>query len=391
MARGSITKRSGKTGVAWRVRYDVPTADGERKQVSETVRTRKEAEALLARRQHELRSGSYVEPTTTTVGAFFADWLSLVVATREESTAYSYESIARNRILPTLGALPLAKLTPAAIQGLYLRLLDEGKAPKTVRLTHTVVRQAMAQAVAWKMIARNPAEGVQLPGEGEPTDVTWSPAEVRTFLAGTRDDRFGALYALALDAGMRLGELLALNWADVDLDRGVVAVRRTVSRTREGGWKQREGAKTMSGRRPIVLAAPTVMALRVHRVQQAERRLALGPAWAAGDLVFDRDGAPCPPNAARDAFDRAVATSGLPRITPHGMRHTMATMLLGAGVHPKIVQERLGHRTIAMTLDRYSHVTMDMQKGAAAALTDLLSDPVELARERIVTEQGELG
>lgn len=381
MATGSITKRTGKRGVAWRVRYDVPTADGQRKQVSETVRTRKEAEALLARRQHELRSGSYVEPTTTTVAAFFADWLALVAATREESTAYSYESIARNRILPTLGALPLARLTPAAIQGLYLRLLDEGKAPKTVRLTHTVVRQAMAQAVAWKLIARNPAEGVQLPGEGDPADVTWTPAEVRAFLEATSHDRFGAVYALALDAGMRLGELLALNWADVDLERGIVTVRRTVSRTREGGWKQREGAKTTAGRRPIVLAAPTVAALRAYRARQAERRLALGPAWSAGDLVFDRDGVPCSPNAVREAFDRAVTASGLPRITPHGMRHTMATMLLGAGIHPKIVQERLGHRTVAMTLDRYSHVTMDMQKGAAAALMDLLSGPSALVTE----------
>ncbi|MDP9359323.1 MAG: tyrosine-type recombinase/integrase [Chloroflexota bacterium] len=113
----------------------------------------------------------------------------------------------------------------------------------------------------------------------------------------------------------------------------------------------------------------------------AECWLALGPAWAAGDLVFDRDGAPCSPNATHDAFDRAVVASGLPRITPHGMCHTMATMLLGAGIHPKIVQEHLGHRTIAMTPDRYSHVTMDMQKGAAAALMDLLSGPSALVTE----------
>jgi len=382
MARGSITKRTGKQGVSWRVRYDVPTVDGGRKQVSETTRTRKEAEALLAKRQHDLRSGVYVEPTRTTVAAFLADWLTLVAATKEESTTYSYGSIIRSRILPTLGSLPLASVTTAKVQALYLDLLNQGKAPKTVRLTHTVFRQAMAHAVAVRLLARNPAEGVQLPSEGDTDDITWTAAEVRAFLAATRADRFGPMFAVALDAGMRLGELLALRWSDVDLDRATVAVRRTISRTQGGGWKQREGAKTASGRRPIVLSSPTVAVLRAHRVAQEERRRAIGDAWAAGDLVFDRDGTVCPPTVARQAFDQAVAHVGLPRITPHGMRHTMATLLLGAGVHPKIVQERLGHRTIAMTLDRYSHVTMDMQQGAADAIGALL----ETARDQSVTK-----
>jgi len=183
------------------------------------------------------------------------------------------------------------------------------------------------------------------------------------------------MWRLGLDTGMWLGELLALTWDDVDLDRGLVAVRRTLTKDREGHWKLGEVAKTSSSRRSIPIGPATVVALRSIRPKQAERRLRCGAAWVDHGLVFDRgNGNWLSPATARGVFDRAVAKAQVTALTPHGMRHTMATLLLATGVHPKVVQERLGHSSIQMTLDRYSHVSIIMQQDAAAVLDRLIGE-----------------
>ena len=175
-------------------------------------------------------------------------------------------------------------------------------------------------------------------------------------------------WPLALTTGMRQGELLALRWQDVDLDNGALAVRRTLTRDRAGRVTIGE-PKSASGRRSIALDSATVAALRRHKASQNARRLQWGEAWQDADLVFDRgDGALLYHGVARDSFRRAAKRLGLPPIRFHDQRHTAATLMLAGGVHPKIVQERLGHSTVAMTLDRYSHVSMDMQRDAAERL-----------------------
>jgi len=171
------------------------------------------------------------------------------------------------------------------------------------------------------------------------------------------------MWRLGLDTGMWLGELLALTWDDVDLDRGLVAVRRTLTKDREGHWKLGEVAKTSSSRRSIPIGPARVVALRSIRPKQAEWRLRCGAAWVDHGLVFDRgNGNWLSPATARAVFDRAVAKAQVTVLTPHGMRHTMATLLLATGVHPKVVQDRLGHSSIQMTLDRYSHVSVSCSR-----------------------------
>jgi integrase len=287
---------------------------------------------------------------------------------------YAYRSIVRNRIAPHLGTVPLAKLGPLDVQGCYRALGVAGYAPKTIHLTHTVLRQALSQAVRWRLVPTNAAADADLPAGRRKEIEAWTAGDARAFLAATAGDDRHALWRLLLDSGMRLGEALALAWADVDLAADTVAIRRTLTRTKGGGWIVGDAAKTRAGRRPIAISPPTVVALRAHRAAQAERRLRLGQDWVNEGFVFDRgDGGRSSPATVQHAFERAVTNAGVPRLTPHGCRHTSATLLILAGVPLKVVSERLGHASVAITADVYGHVTAEADRSAADRLAELLA------------------
>ncbi|HKG29551.1 MAG TPA: site-specific integrase [Thermomicrobiales bacterium] len=376
MARGSITPRPTKDGkVRYRVKWESRGPDGSRRHHSATRATKKAAEALLAEKLDEVNEGTFVVASKETVGQYLQRWLSAASFRYADATVYQYEREIRLRIVPRLGGVALSKLDQITIQSMYATLLDSKTPAATVLQTHKVLHTALAQAVAWRLLIRNPADGVSIPRVEPSAPIVWTPDEAGAFLisATTEKDPLLPLWELGLDSGMRIGEMLALSWSDVDRQRGLVSVRRTLTGTREGWWKIGEHAKTSSSRRAIDLSPFTMAALRSWGARQAERRLAAGEHWQDMGLVFDRgNGHWINPNTVRNAFDRAVSTAKVTRITPHGMRHTMATLLLGAGVHPKIVQERLGHSSIQMTLDRYSHVSMSMQQQATEVLADVL-------------------
>lgn len=375
--QGSIQKYSGKRGVSWCYVIDLGrTSEGHRDQKRRRgFSTRKAAQEAMQRELHERRAGAYVEPTTLTLGEYLAKWLAETEGGRLEHTVYAYRSIVRNRIAPHLGAVPLAKLAPLDVQGCYRRLGEAGYAPKTIRLTHTVLRQALAQAVRWRLVPTNAADAADLPVPRRKEVEAWSAEQARALLATTADDERHPLWRLLLDSGMRIGEALALTWDDVDLAAGTVAIRRTLTRTKAGGWVVGEAAKTRAGRRPIAVAPATVAGLRAHRARQAERRLLLGPAWEGEGFVFDRgDGGRSSPATVQQAFDRAVRGAGVPRLTPHGCRHTSATLLILAGVPLKVVSDRLGHASVAITADVYGHVTAAADRQAADLLADLLAE-----------------
>ncbi len=375
MARGSVKPRPLNDGtMRYRVKWESVGPDGKRRHHSATTATKKAAEILLAEKLREVNEGTFLVPSRETVEAFLRRWLQASSFHLAESTAYQYELLIRNRIAPYVGAIPLAKLDEITIQDLYARLMAAGYAPSSVNQTHKMLHCALRQAVTWRLLTRNPADGVTSPKPVIATPTVWSPQEAAAFLDHTHDDPLAALWRLGLDSGMRIGELLALSWRDLDAERRVIAVRRTLTKTRGGSWKLGEIAKTASSRRSIALGAATVGALRALRPGQAERRLLCGGAWQDHGLIFDRgDGRWLEPRVVGLRFARAVEAAQLPPMTLHGMRHTMATLLLAAGVHPKIVQERLGHASIRMTLDRYSHVTPVMQQEAAAILDGLLT------------------
>ncbi len=393
--QGSIQKRTGKHGVSWRLRYDVPQPDGSRKQVSETAPTKREAEALLAKRMHELQTGAYVTPTDLTVAELLDRWFAVHAERVSAATIHRYRRAAHTHILPSLGVVKLVRLTTLAVQDFYQGVQAKGIAPEGVRAVHKVLHGALKQAVAWQIIPRNPADGVSLPRPVRRELTVWDASQAASFQSAVDGDpTWGAFFRLAIHTGMRRGELLALRWADVDLDRGVVTVRRTMTEDEDGRPVMGTAAKTNAARRPIALAASCVDALRRHRAKQAERRLLLGPAWNAsgGDVIFDRgDGAPLHPDSIKNALDRLAKQAGVPRIRVHDLRHTMATLGLTEGLHPKIVQERLGHSSIAMTLDRYSHVSTELQRDGADRLDAALSRALGNDRDQGVTKRATTG
>lgn len=235
-----------------------------------------------------------------------------------------------------------------------------------------MLHRALEQAVKWQLISRNVSNLADAPHETSPEMTTWSLDQSKTFLRVAQDDDLAALWLLTLHTGMRRGELLALRWEDIDFEPRTLAVRRTLTRSLDGLTFGEP--KSTAGRRQLAVPTVCLDALRLHRVRQNERRLALGPAWQDSDLVFDRgDGRVLHPNVVVRRFLRLASGADLPRIRFHDLRHTAATLMLANGEHPKIVQERLGHSDISMTLNRYSHVTMDMQREAADRLARALS------------------
>jgi integrase len=242
---------------------------------------------------------------------------------------------------------------------------------------HTIVHRAFKDAVRWGRLARNPADAADPPRGRQKSDGvhSWDAATLRKFLAVSYEsgDRLHPLWVLLSTTGMRRGEALGLRWSDVDLDAARLRVVQTIIQVRS------EVAigepKTARGRRPIALDAGTVAMLREHRRRSLEERMQVGPAFDDRGLVFQHpDGSWLRPDAVSAAFVRRVRAAGLPRLTLKGLRHTWATLALERGIHPRVVQERLGHSTIAITLGIYSHVAPTLHDEAAQVVANLVLD-----------------
>lgn len=338
------------------------------------AKTRKEAAEKLKAAQRAKDDGLSLDTDKQTVGLFLDKWLAASVKPSTRHKTYtSYESLCRTAIVPRIGTRKLAKVTELDLQNLYTELADSGLSPRTVHHVHRVLHQALGQAVRWKLTPRNPCDGVKPPRVPRAEMHAWTAEQAAAFLTATRDHRLHALYTLALSTGMRQGELLGLRWADIDWQAGTLAVRRCLQWQRGNGLVFTE-PKTARSRRTIHLSRHTLTALRAHQDRQTFERKAEGQAWADGDLVFcDDSGAPLSPTNETKRFQRAVKAAGLPEIRFHDLRHTAASILLAKGVHVKLVSEMLGHSTITLTLDTYSHVIPAMHADAAAAMDAVFS------------------
>ena len=308
------------------------------------------------------------------VRVYISDWLAHVRGRVRASTYDGYEVMLRLHAVPALGDLPLGSLTPLHLQRLYSSLLSPEDAPAlasgTVRNLHLVLTQALAQAVRWQLLAVNPAAGAQPPRPQRPPLVVVDQGLSERLLAATAGSRFELPCAFALASGMRRGELLALRWSDVSGDWSRVQVVRTLQPTRAG--LVFEQPKTPRSRRSVLLPVFLHPYLQRHKDAQAVRRAALGDGWAETDLVFDRgDGRPWNPDTLSTRWAAFLRARGLPRVRFHDLRHAHATLMLTLGVHPKIVSERLGHASIGITLDTYSHVLPSMQAQAVDAFDAL--------------------
>lgn len=340
--------------------------------------TRREAERALTEKLRQVETHSYVEQSKQTVGTFLNEWLDATRATVQESTQHSYRMLVDWYVTPRLGAVPTQDLTPAHLNVLYADLLARGGrgekplSARTVRYTHTVIRKALAQGLRWNVLARNVADLADPPRKSAASAMrVWTSAELRRFLEYVKDDRLYAAWLLSATTGMRRGEVIGLRWRDIDFDTARVAIRQTLITVDYA--MTFSTPKTARGRRSVALDPTTVAALRTHRTRQLEERLAFGPGYEDHDLAFAcEDGTPMHPGRFGHLFNTHVKAAQLPCIRFHDLRHTHATLALQAGIHPKVVSERLGHSTISMTLDTYSHAIPAMQEEAAAKIADLV-------------------
>lgn len=378
--RGHV-RREGK---AWYVIVDLPRdpTTGKRKQKWHSgYKSKREADQALGEILHSLNQGTYVEKSKVTVTKYMTDWLNDLRTSVRPSTHATYETLVRTHITPKIGSETLQSLTAMRLNALYTELLASGRvngkgglSPATVRYVHSIIRKALADAMRENLVTRNVADGARVPRVPRPQIRTWSAREVRAFLDHVQDDRLYAAYVVACTTGMRRGEVLALRWQDLDLEQGRASVTRSL--TVVGGYEmQFSEPKTARGRRMIALDQTTVGALKAHKQTQMLERALMGDAYEDSDLVFClEDGAPVHPDSFSDFFQRHAKAAKLPRIRFHDLRHTHATLALAAGVHPKVVSERLGHASVTITLDTYSHAIPAMHETAASLVASLVFD-----------------
>jgi integrase len=280
--------------------------------------------------------------------------------------------------MPRIGGVRLDALSAADLTTMYRELLATGGrggrplAPKTVRHVHTTLRKALSDAVEAKHLAWNPATAAKAPKiERTKEPDHWNAEQVRSFLASVGDDRLEALWILALTSGLRRGEILGLRWSDINLDGAKLQVRQT--RVAYGKLHVTKEPKTARSRRQIPLSPVAVEALQAHGTRQKRAKLAAGPAYADGGLVFaDEIGDPLDPPTVSATFGRLVRAARLPRITLHGARHSFATVALEAGVDVLYVSELLGHSSPAITQSVYQHVRTERLEGAVQAVSDAI-------------------
>jgi integrase len=365
---GSIyPHKRGGVKVGYRGSYWVDTAEGPKRRYI-TGETREDVAEKLAKAISDRADGLVFDAGSTTTGEYLTRWLSdSVHGTVQGSTYRSYGRVVDGHLVPGVGRVKLAKLRPDHIRRLYRSMLDAGKATRTVQYAHTLLKRALAQAVMDGLIPRNAAEAVRPPKLKRDEIQPLNADQVRALLDAS-DERSCALYTVAVRTGMRPGEILALRWSDVDLEAGTVQINRALS---EGEFST---PKTPRSRRRISLSPATVATLKAHRKRQLEECMAKAGLWEDHGLVFPSSvGTPKSQRNLNREFKNTAKRAGLPdHFKLYDLRHTCATLLLSRNVHPKYVQELLGHASIALTLDTYSHVIPGMDGGTGGAIDEAL-------------------
>ena len=380
---GSITKRADGRWMA-QVTDNRKTLDNKTKRLTYYGKTRQEVAEWLNKTLAEIANGTLAGDSAVTMEQWINRWLNTYAKAKvRQSTFDSYETTIRIHVVPSLGEIKLKDLRPEHLQSLYNQKMTEKRADekqtlsaKTVGYIHGVIRQALQQAVREQLIVRNVADAVSKPRciRHEITPLT--PEQLQKFLETAKPNPSYPAFLLEWATGLRRGELLGLRWQDVDFAGGRIHVRQALIRTSEG--LQISEPKTPKSRRTIPVPQQVMDALRDHQKHQGEAKELAGAAYADTGLVFANAlGKGLDPRSFTRLFERLLDKAELPRVSFHDLRHSHATMLMGLGEHPKVVQERLGHSTIGMTLDTYSHVLPGLQEKVADKLGALLSPTPE--------------
>jgi integrase len=328
--------------------------------------TKTEVQKKLTKLMPQQQAGTLGNADRITLGEFIDKWLANSVRPNNRaSTHASYDQVARLHIKPFIGGIQLSKLMPANVATLYATLEREGRKARLRQMAHAILHRALQYGVEQEILTRNVCDVAERPQAPRKEVTPLTAEQAQAFLLATADHRLYAMFLLAIDAGMRQGELNGLQWDDVDLTAGAVTIRRAVVQIKEEFIVNEP--KTARGRRRVEICPATVDALRLHKARMMqEGRL------AAGWVFVSKTGQHLRRNAIRKTFQGILRRAGLPVVKFHDLRHTCATLLMASGTHAKVVQERLGHSQISVTLDTYSHVTPTMQREAANTMQGIL-------------------
>lgn len=373
---GSVTAR----GSRFQASYSYLDHAGRRHRRSSTFDTKTAARQWLNERLAE--TGARAHSGDLSVAQYLAEWTEGLATQVSAKTVTWYRWAVEKHLTPELGSIRLSELTPQHIDRLFAAKLQAGTGRETLRAILVTIGKALGDADRKGLIDRNPLDGADKPRlpRSDATIVTWDPPTIAQFLEITSTDRMAALWRTAAMTGLRRSEVCGLQWSDIDLDSDRLSVRRAVVVV--GGQPTVKEPKTARSRRSVDLDYATVATLHEWRRHQLKERLRAGAAWHGGDWVFTNElGHLVNPEWVGKRFRKLVDQEQLPPITMRQLRHSHATALLTAGVHPKIVQERLGHASIAITLDIYSSVLPTMQRNAVDQLAALIdrSKPIRRA------------
>lgn len=359
------------------------TADGRRKRIKVSGNTKADVVVKLKEVHRSLDSGAESPTSRLTVGAYLDRWIEGIPGRVEPSTAADYADTVRLHLKPGLGSKVLTKLSVSEVNALWASKRKAGYSGNSIRIMRTVLRSALHQAEREGLLVRNVAALSDPPRIGQSEGRSLTVAEARSLLDAANDDRLEALYAITLTFGLRRGEALGLSWSDIDLDAGLVHVRRQLRRERLTIEEQQDSErrthlvlrdlKTKRSRRTLHLAPALDAVLRSHRARQAKERLVAGPAWVESDLVFStRKGTPIDPDNFAQYFHRLCARAGLGHWTPHELRHSAASIMLAQGTPLWVVSEVLGHASVAITKDIYGHLLGAEKREATEAISNAL-------------------
>jgi integrase len=378
--RGHIIKRA-KDSYSVIIRRGKDPNTGKYLQSWFTVKgTKKEAEKKLSELLHRLDNGTFIKPSKTDLEEYLMRWLKdYAWANLAPRTAEGYEHIIKQHIIPLLGRIRLDQLKPEHLQSYYAEKLNHGRrdgtgglSPKTVRHHHITLHDALQTALKWGLISRNPADAVTLPKVQRHEMSTWNEEDIAHFLSVARESDYYPIFYLALFTGMRRSEILALRWLDIDLIYGQISVCRSLHHLRNNQTIYRQ-PKTTQGNRTIALPPSASLVLKEYRQKQEIFHLLSESPISDKDLVFSHlDGTPLLPDTITHSWIKMIRKYNLKNIRLHDARHSHASIMLKQGVHPKVVQERLGHSSIQVTLDTYSHVAPGIQESAAKRFDDLV-------------------
>lgn len=378
--KGYIRERS-KGSWELTVELDRDTVTGKRRRHFETVRGNKGyARERLSKLMVEIQTGSFIKPSKDlTLAEYLRGWLKHYVELNcAPKTIESYRMLVERHIIPTLGSIRLSALEASHLQSFYGKKKESGLSNRTVRYLYSLLAESLNQAVKMGMLTRNVAHATEPPRIDHKPIATLSSEDINRFLEVSQETPYYTLFYLLLHTGMRRGEALALQWKHVDMGMSSLGVTAYLSVSQSlnkiNGQLVIKEPKSSAGKRRIAMSPSLALVLRQHRDSQEALKLSLGSILSDEDYVFcNADGLPYDPSTVSHTFNAVIRKARLHPMPLHGLRHSHATLLLQASIHPKIVQERLGHSSIRVTLDTYSHVVGGLQEIAAQKFDDFIS------------------